>query len=158
MYTADSTLAAAGGWSAIGKQFDPPLDLSAHRAIGFWLRGDGRGGSFKLQLGDSRGATDYYITNDFEGWRYQQLARPAQDPIDYSHVTSLTLYYNSLPGKMTVACGIDDIKALPALDERAVVDPVVEVGDQRFAWEGTWGRPILDPLARVSPSRDTDCH
>jgi hypothetical protein len=169
VYTAQSALAAAGGWSAIGKQFDPPLDLSAHRGIGFWLRGDGRGGSFKLQLGDSRGAMDYYITNDFEGWRYQQLARPAQDPIDYSRVTSLMLYYNNLPGQMTVACGIDDIKALPSLDEREVVDPVVEIGDQRFAWEGTlregqyltlWpgepvtrhGPPLTEPERSASPA------
>lgn len=137
VYTAESTLATADGWSAIGKRFDPPLDLSAHQGIGFWMRGDGQGGAFKLQLRDSRGATDYYITNDFEGWRYQQLPRPTPDPIDYSQVTSLTLYYNGLPARTTAACAIDDIKALPTLDERALVDPVIEVAGQRFAWQGT---------------------
>ena len=67
--------------------------------IGFWLRGDGKGGRFKLQLRDGEGATDYYIDNDYEGWRYHQLPRPQEDPIDYSRVRYLAFYYNVLPGK-----------------------------------------------------------
>ena len=137
LYTAESTLADNRGWSAIGRQFAPPLDLSRHKAIGFWIRGDGRGGSFKLQLRDDKGATDYYITNDFTGWRYQQLARPEKDPIDYAKVRSLTFYYNGLPGRTKIACDIDDVKALSRLDARAIVDPWVEVGGKRFAWQGT---------------------
>lgn len=137
VYTAVSTQAEPAGWSAIGKRFDPPLDISQHRGIGFWLRGDGRGGAFKLQLTDGKGATDYYVANDYVGWRYQQLPRPERDPIDYSQVRTLMFYYNGLPGKTTVACGIDDVKALPRLDEPAVVDPYVEVGGKRLAWKGT---------------------
>jgi len=137
VYAAESTLADARGWSAIGRAFDPPLDLSWHKAVGLWLRGDGHGGSFKLQLRDGRGATDYYIANDFTGWRYHQLARPEKDPIDYAKVRSLTLYYNGLPGRTKVACGVDDVKALRRLDSRAIVDPWVEVGGKRFAWQGT---------------------
>ena len=137
VYTAQSTQTGNGGWSVIGKDFDRPLDLSWHKGIGFWLRGDGRGGSFKLQLCDGKGATDYYITNDFVGWRYQQLARPEKDPIDYSQVRRLNFYYNSLPGKTTVACGIDDVKALRALDEQSLADPYVELGGKRWQWNGT---------------------
>jgi hypothetical protein len=136
VYTAASTLPGENGWSAIGRQFSPPLDLSWHKGIGFWMRGDGQGGAFKLQLRDTKGAMDYYITNNFTGWRYQQLSRPAQDPIDYSQVHSLTIYYNGLPGRKAVACGLDDVKALRSLDERQVVDPVVEVGEHRFTWSG----------------------
>jgi hypothetical protein len=137
VYTAQSTQAGLGGWSAIGRTFDPPLDLSWHKGIGFWLRGDGKGGSFKLQLRDLAGATDYYVTNDYVGWRYQQLPRPAKDPIDYAKVRSLTFYYNGLPGKTTVVCSIDDVKALPALDELSLIDPYVQVGGQRWTWRGT---------------------
>ena len=79
---------------------------------------------------------DYYVPNDFIGWRYQQLARPEQDPIDYAQVQSLMFYYNGLPGKTTVACGIDDVKALRSLDARELVDPYVEVAGQRFTWQG----------------------
>ncbi|MCP4644092.1 MAG: hypothetical protein GY851_26855, partial [bacterium] len=52
VYSAESTLSTDIGWTYIGKTFDPPLDLSRHKAIGFWLRGDGKGGKFKLQLMD----------------------------------------------------------------------------------------------------------
>ena len=78
LYRAENTRQDSEGWSVFGKSFDPPLDLSWHAGIGFWLRGDGQGGLFKLQLTDDSGAIDYYIANDFTGWRYQQLARPAQ--------------------------------------------------------------------------------
>ena len=91
---------------------------------------------FKLQLLDGRGATDYNVANDFVGWRYQQLARPAKDPIDYRKVRSLIFYYNSLPGKTTVSCGIDDVKALRTLDEQLLVDPFVEIDGRRWQWKG----------------------
>jgi len=136
VYTAESEQTGPEGWSAIGKTFDPPLDLSWHKGIGFWLRGDGRGGAFKLQLGDGRGATDYYITNDFVGWRYQQLARPEKDPIDYAKVRSLTFYYNGLPGKTTVSCGVDDVRALRTLDAQTLADPYVEIDGNRWEWKG----------------------
>ncbi|MHB8972519.1 MAG: CIA30 family protein [Pirellulaceae bacterium] len=136
VYTAESTLAGDSGWSVISRSFTPPLDLSWHRGIGFWLRGDGRGGLFKLQLCDDRGAMDYYIPNDFTDWRYQQLVRPERDAIDYSRVQSLLLYYNGLPGNSTVACGIDDVKALRSLDTRELVDPYVEVAGTRCTWKG----------------------
>ncbi len=139
VYTAQSANAGVGGWSAIGKGFNPPLDLSWHKGIGFWLRGDGHGGSFKLQLTDGRGATDYYVANDFVGWRYQQLPRPEKDPIDYAKVRTLMFYYNGLPGKTTVSCGIDDVKALRALDEQALTDPYMEIGGQRWEWKGSLG-------------------
>ena len=113
------------------------------------------GGLFKLQLCDAQGATDYYVTNDFVGWRYQQLARPEKDPIDYAKVRSLMFYYNGLPGKTTVACGIDDVKALRSLD--TPVDRRSVRGDRRqaLAWKGTlndgqylffWPGEPVDPL------------
>jgi hypothetical protein len=137
VYTAESTLGGEVGWSAIGRQFDPPLDLSWHKGIGFWLRGDGRGGKFKLQLRDAKGAIDYYVTNNFTGWRYQQLARPEKDPIDYRQMRYMTIYYNGLPGKTSVSCAIDDVKALRTLDTQAIRDPYVEIDGKRYGWKGT---------------------
>jgi hypothetical protein len=139
LYTAKSTLNGNDGWSVIRRTFDPPLNLSNHRGIGFWLRGDGQGGSFKLQLMDASRATDYYVKNDYNGWRYHQLARPETDAIDYTNVRSLLLYYNGLPGQRTITCGIDGIRALPAIDKRELTDPWVEVQGRRFAWQGTLG-------------------
>jgi hypothetical protein len=136
VYTATSSLQSGGGWSSIGKRFDPPLDLSWHKGIGFWLRGDGNGGSFKLQLREGPNACDHYIKNDYTGWRYQQLARPEKDTMDYSKVSHLVFYYNGLPGKTTVSCGIDDVKALRSLDTQSVLDPCVKVGGKEVRWSG----------------------
>jgi hypothetical protein len=169
VYTAASTLSTPEGWSVIGKSFDPPLDLSWHRGIGFWLRGDGKGGLFKLQLRDDKGATDYYVANDYVGWRYQQLARPDKDPIDYRRVRGLLFYYNGLPAKTEVSCAIDDVKALRGLDRQSVVDPWVEIGGKRIAWKGAlgegqyvvvwpgeaparYGRPLKEPERSTEPA------
>jgi len=137
VYTAASARLNPDGWSVIGKRFDPPLDLSWHKGIGLWMRGDGKGGRFKVQLRDGgKGVQDYYITNDYIGWCYQRLPRPTQDGLDYQRVASLTLYYNALPAKATISCGLDDIKALRRLDDRMIADPRVDVGGKRFAWKG----------------------
>lgn len=136
VYSAQSKLPREGGWSMIGKSFHPPLDLSWHRAIGLWLRGDGGGGQFKVQLLDGKGAMDYYIHNNYVGWRYHQLPRLERDPIDYRKVLSLNFYYNGLPGKKRIACAIDDIKALRRVDEPALVDPWFEIGGKRWQWQG----------------------
>ena len=173
-YTARSGRDDQAGWSAIRRTFDPPLDLSGYRGLGFWLRGDGRGGVFKLQLadvsGDASGAEDHYIANDFAGWRYQQLVRPERRVIDDAHVRFLTFYYNSLPGKATVACGIDDVKALKTLDEPSVSDPWVEIAGRRITWKGTlkagqylvlrpderptlYGPPLLEPEVSPEPTK-----
>lgn len=137
VYTAKSARSDNGGWSAIGRTYDEPLDLSEYKGFGLWIRGDGQGGSFKLQIRDKTGALDYYIVNNYEGWRYQQLARPDEDPIDFADVRSLTIYYNGLPGETTISCGVDDVKALRTLDEPGVTDPWVEVDGQRLEWKGT---------------------
>jgi len=132
-YTATSTLPGPDGWSAAGRQFDPPLDLSFHQAIGFWLKGDGNGGAFKLQL-QGGGATDYYITNDFTEWRYVQVLRPTEPQpslVDYSQITGLMFYYNGLPGQTTATCLVDDVKALAAVDAAELRNPVLTVGDAR---------------------------
>lgn len=137
VYTAESARNEADGWSVFGRSYAPPLDLSRYRAIGFWMRGDGKGGQFKLQLLDGSNAADFYISNDFTGWRYQQLPRPDPDPIDFSRVTTMNFYYNGLPAKSTVACAIDDVKALPATDIQSVADPWFEIESTRLEWKGT---------------------
>ena len=168
VYSAESTLNTNAGWSYIGKPFDPPLDISWHKAIGFWMRGDGNGGRFKLQLTDGTNAADFYITNDYEGWRYHQLRRPETGPIDYAHVRRLNFYYNGLPANTAVSCAIDGFKALPALDERTLAEPWLEIDGRRiecpgvlrdgqyvFLWPGEplrrYGLPLEAPEAGEHP-------
>ena len=139
LYTAKSTLHGNDGWSVISRTFDAPLNLANYRGIGLWLRGDGQGGSFKLQLSDGARAADYYIENNYQGWRYHQLTRPEKDAIDYANVRGLLLYYNSLPGGRSVTCGVDDIRAIPEIDKLIINDPWVEIEGCRFAWKGKLG-------------------
>jgi hypothetical protein len=132
-YTATNPHAGSGGWSCVGRRFDPPLDLTAHRGIGFWLKGDGKGGLFKLQVRQGGNATDYYVPNNFTAWRYLQLVRPDQPQphvVDYSRIDYLLFYYNGLPGRMTVTCLIDDVKALARLDEAAIEAPELRLGER----------------------------
>ncbi|MFO7975775.1 MAG: hypothetical protein R6V12_14205, partial [Candidatus Hydrogenedentota bacterium] len=168
VYSAESSLSTKAGWSYIGKTFDPPLDIAWHKAIGFWLRGDGKGGKFKLQLTDGSKAADFYIENNYTGWRYQQWPRPESDPIDYTQVRRLNFYYNGLPAKTSVSCAIDDVKALPEVDIRTLTDPWVEIDDRRiacpgvlldgqyaFVWPGEplrrYGLPLTEPDTGESP-------
>ncbi|AMV37531.1 hypothetical protein [Planctomyces sp. SH-PL62] len=162
LYSATSPPKAAAepaGWSVIQKSFPEPIDLSWHRAIGFWMQGDGRGGALKVQLRDTSptAAMDYYVNNDFVGWRYQQLERPAQDAIDYRRVQGLLFYYNGLPAETTVTCGVDGVKALRSLDTPGIVDPWVEVDGKRLEWKGKLeqGQYLAvrpgEPSARYAP-------
>lgn len=160
VYTAESSLERPEGWSVFGRTFAKPLDLSWHAGIGLWLRGDGRGGQFKLQLGDGKGAMDYYLANDYQGWRYHQLARPKTDAIDYRAVRTLLIYYNGLPGKTTVACGIDGVKALRRLDRQTLRDPWIEVGGKKLTTALTLreGQYLLvwpgEPIRRTGSAPD----
>ncbi len=135
VYTATSP--SEGGWSVVGRTFATPLDLSWHKGIGLWLRGDGNGGLFKLQLGAGKDAADYYLANDYTGWRYHQLARPEKDAIDYRRVSRLYFYYNGLPAGAKVACAVAGVRALPALDEPALIDPVFEIAGRKLSWPVT---------------------
>ncbi|NUP98547.1 MAG: hypothetical protein HUU35_01695 [Armatimonadetes bacterium] len=135
-YTATSTLDKGDGWSAFGRSL-PILDLSASKGVGFWMKGDGGGGQFKLQLRDEVGAVDWYVANSFEGWRYVQLDRATGQvwrTLDWSKISRVVFYYNSLPAKATISCGLDGIKALPALDEPVLVNPTLEIDGQKVTW------------------------
>jgi hypothetical protein len=136
-YTATNPQAGAGGWSCVGRRLNPPLDLTRHRGVGFWLKGDGKGGKFKLQIRQGANATDHYVNNDFSDWRYVQLARPDKPQphvVDYAKIDYLLFYFNALPGQTTVTCLIDDIKALARLDEGVAENPVLQVGERALTF------------------------
>jgi hypothetical protein len=137
VYTALSSLETADGWAVIGRLFPSPVDLSGYQGIGFWLRGDGNGGKLKLQLRDASRAFDYYVDNNYRGWRYHQFARPKTGGIDFSKVRALIFSYDALPAMTAVSCAIDDVKALRWLDVQAVSNPRVTVGGMEERWGGT---------------------
>lgn len=145
-YTATSTLGDSSGWSARGRRFAQPLDLSAFRGLGVWVYGDGKGQSLKFQLRDTVGGwCDMYRRIDFTGWRYVEFPF-GEANLDFTKVEYLILYYNGIPGGTTVTTYIDDIRALPrgagvrnpslAIGDARVIFPVsLDAGD-RIAWDG----------------------
>ncbi len=110
-YTATSLRKDNTGWSAKGRRFDPPLDLSTCTGLGFRLEGDGRGESFKVQLRDVNGKWLDMVTRvDFTGWKTIEFPweRPA---LDLSRIRYLIFYYNAIPAGATVSCAVDGVKA-----------------------------------------------
>ncbi len=134
-YTATSTLKDNSGYSAIGRAYQPALNLSAAQYIGLWLKGDGQGGLFKLQLRDAAGtAADYYVKNDFTDWRFVQLHDPqvtGAPTFDWSRLSHLLLYYNALPAEKTITMLVDGIRAIPAMDPAELSGFGFEAGGQR---------------------------
>jgi len=132
-YTATSTLSDNSGWSACGRRFLKPIDLSKAQAIGFWLYGDGKGEAFKLQLRDkARGWLDLVTHVDFAGWRYQQFPLSGPGNLDRANVQSLLLYYNGIPANQTVTCYLDDVRAVPAIE--GLKNPQLATGASRLVF------------------------
>ncbi len=54
--------------------FDKPLDVNDKRGLGVWVKGDNGGGLLKVAprtfAGNSPKTQNYYIKNDFIGWKY----------------------------------------------------------------------------------------
>jgi len=147
-YTATSTRGDDAGWCAKGERFATPLDLSGYTALGFWIHGDAAGEVLKLQLRDTAGAWQDMVTPvDFTGWKYVEFVLGEGAKIDLSKVEYAILYYNNLPGGKTVACLVDDIRALRepaalrkpslAVGSRKVVFPVSLAAGERLVYQGT---------------------
>jgi len=163
-YSAESKMTTrSGAWSVIRKDFDPPLDLGKHGAMGVWIHGDGKGELLNFQLTNPPqfwGTWDeHYVRVDFTGWRYVELLLRERDadrygdhvwpyggtsdvfrsPLIRDHVSRLSIYYNDLPPGETVKCHIGPVKALGAVKVK-LKNPAVTVG----------GRKILFPVTLES--------
>jgi len=143
-------------WTKVGKTFSPPLDLSAHQALGVWVHGDGQGEVLNFQLMCPRhivaGIGEHYVIVDFTGWRYFELIEPEghrvdeyswpysnhiyaiyRELVDYGHVESLSLWYNNLtPGK-AVTCYLSPIKALPLVKTK-LRNPALIIGGKKVTF------------------------
>lgn len=147
-YTASSQRDDNGGWSAKGRRFDPPLDLSDARGLGFWLHGDGKGQIFKAQLRDVEGKWhDMNTRVDFTGWRYVAFGWENLQ-LDPRRIEYLIFYYNAIPGGTTVSCVVDDVRALHSAIR--IDGPVLEVNGTRVVLPvelGSGDRLLVTPSA-----------
>jgi len=141
-YTATSTRTDDGGWSAVGKRFDAPLDLREHVALGVWIHGDSSGAKLKIQPrgGTGHWAQDYYIDINFTGWRFVLLERPEvpnPEPIEYDTVSLLTFYFNAIPAGKTCTVLIDGLKALRRITHARTPAPVFRMGEATLRAEAS---------------------
>jgi len=104
------------GWCAAGKTFAKPLDLSAARSLGLYVRGDGQGASLALTLVDSAGVRARYpVALDYVGWRFQGFERRGPPSFDWSKVAHLVLELLHIPPEATVAARVERLRAMATL-------------------------------------------
>ena len=85
-----------GGWAAIGRRFDKPIDLSTANSLGIWVRGSLGGAVLKLQLRDVKGEWhNMTVNSDSEEWQYKEFDISAMG-LDASKVEYILYIYNSL--------------------------------------------------------------
>lgn len=143
-------------WAMMGTRFAPTLDLTAHRAFGVWVHGDGKGEVVNFQTASphhvSGGLGDHYVVVDFAGWRYFELIEPEGDRIDdynwpYSgnlyaiyrelvnpaQVESLNIWCNNLPEDGPATVYLSPVKALP-LVETKLVNPSISIGGRKITF------------------------
>jgi hypothetical protein len=145
-YRAKNAGQGRSAWTRLSMTLPKPLDLTNHRRLGLWVRGDGAGGILNVQLVQGYGFRDHYIPLDYTGWRYQVLDPPEDARFynyswpygfidvmywvwQYSGVSGVNLYYNDLPAGTETACLIGRIEALREYDS-PLVSPALECAGQ----------------------------
>ncbi|MBT3378164.1 MAG: hypothetical protein HN742_27075 [Lentisphaerae bacterium] len=103
-----------GNWSAKGRRFDKPLNLSGYGAVSLYLHGDNNGQTLRVQFWDVKGKyADWSVPITFKGWRRFPFAlSAAQAGFDWSRVEHFVLVYNNLPSKRECAVGLAEMRAL----------------------------------------------
>lgn len=117
--------------------FESPLNVLDKRGLGVWVKGDGKGGLLKVAprtfAGNSPKTQNYYIKNDFIGWKYfreveVQTGDVKEVPLmemDNSTYTTLQKFY-------AYYFGILDYSAIEALEYSYAGEGEVEVKPSKF--------------------------
>lgn len=129
-------------WAQASATFSAKLDLSRHRALGLWIKGDGSGATLNVQLERTpQSYLHFYQPIDFAGWRYCELGEPEGDRVmDYftyeKHAMhdlkpdgfgGVTLMILNPPRGRNVDLGIGRIEALRETGGQ-LVNPRIVVG------------------------------
>ena len=142
LFRATSVRPDTKGWAAVGRRFERPVDISTASGIGLWLKGDGSGVSFKVQLRDVEGKWHDMVTPvTFSGWQFLEF-QLAGAKLDLARIEYLLYYYNGLPASRTidnvdtagqaVACVVDGVKAMR--DSAKLSTPVLTVNGQSVSF------------------------
>jgi hypothetical protein len=133
----NSSNSARGAWAKFERTFTTPLNLSGQEGIGLWVHGDGQGELLNIQLRCPEhlvaGIGEHYVPIDFTGWRYFELVEPEsrrwaqyswpygdaysiyRESINFSQVSSVSLWLNNIPPGKPVTVHLSPVKALPLL-------------------------------------------
>lgn len=130
----------ADGYSEMGRGFYPPLSLPDHRALGFWVKSDGKGEWIKFQLLDGNGGLAVYpVRASFWGWGYVEITQPTPfRGLDYSNIVGMVVYFQKVPPGTTCVCALDGIRALGSVSPSRVRDLPLTLG----------GKPIAAPATQ----------
>jgi len=149
-YRARNAGAGRSGWARLSMTLPQAVDLTSHRPLGVWVRGDGTGGILNVQLVQGYGFRDHYIPLDFTGWRLHRLDPPEDKRFydytwpysfidllywvfQYGAVSGVNLYYNDLPPNTETACLVSRIEALREYPS-PLVSPALECAGQRLVF------------------------
>lgn len=125
-----------GGWSAIGRRFEKPLNLTGNNALGVWVLGDAKYEQLRIQLSDSKGHhVDFQTIIDFSGWHLLTFPFPAGSQFDWANTEHLLFYFDAIPAKTTVRVALDGVRAFrtpasgPSLDR-----PIITVNGESMVF------------------------
>ncbi len=147
-------------WIKMERKFEPALNLLRNKALGLWIKGDGKGELVNLRLESphhiSHGARgDHFIKVDFTGWKYFELVEtessefsnyiwPApyfsssfyvydsyRHEVAFDQIDKLQLWYNNLPAGMRVTTLLGPVKALPMVST-TITNPAVLIGREKL--------------------------
>ena len=144
-----------GSWGYVGSVFTPWRDISARRALGVWVHGDGKGELLNFQLKSpehiSAAIGEHYLNVDFTGWRYVELIETEGDrwldyqwpygwaysifreSVDFAGIQNLRIWVNNLPANGGISCHLSAVKALPLMPTR-LINPSITLGRQTITF------------------------
>jgi hypothetical protein len=146
---------ARGAWAKFERSFNSQLNLSGQEGIGLWVHGDGQGELLNIQLRCPEhlvaGIGEHYILVDFTGWRYFELVEPEssrwaqyawpygdaysiyRESVNFSQVSSVSLWLNNIPQGKSVIVHLSPVKALPLL-KSVLQHPALTVNDKTISF------------------------
>jgi hypothetical protein len=127
---------AFGGWSAIGRRFEQPLNLADKNALGVWVLGDGKYEQLRIQLRDARGQrVDFEAAVDFTGWHLLAFPFPADSQFDWKRTEYLLFYFDAVPAKTTVSVTLDNARAFRMQAPAASLDrPIITLNGESMVF------------------------
>ncbi len=150
VYESTNASATTRGYSGITRDFAEPISVSEHAAVGFWVRGDGKGEWIKFQLRDADGGLAAYpVQVTFDGWAYIEIDRPNPDRgLDFSRIVGITIYYQQVPPETTCTIALDGIRALGSTSPRGLSGAAMTLRGEPVALPARgehWLTAVLSP-------------